>query len=267
MAKVFSGSLGYHQGGLDLIRPVGGELWCLLIKRVTWDSQECGLLQCSPALNASQGITANPDISGIGVRTAIYTQAVLSLVHPLVAGYDGKIDDFEMQGLATVYLGILLPGCALLLSAIIQARTFGLSAYHAMIVLFLSWINNISALTFFGYIFGDGLYSHQYRQLEESGRRNNRQHEVTELDHEWVEAVDLEKWQVLEKVEKRLDRLKSDKNGTKPTSLNRDLWELEIQQWSLWRKKKITLMLLPNEADGLEFERQWEEDWENNKKK
>jgi len=98
--------------------------------------------QCSPIFNASQGITANPDISGIGVRTAIYIQAVLSVIHPLVAGYDGKIDDFEMQSLATVYLGILLPGCALLISAIIQARTFGLSAYHAMIVLFLSWINN-----------------------------------------------------------------------------------------------------------------------------
>jgi len=225
------------------------------------------LLQCLPALNASQGITANPDISGIGVRTAIYIQAALSLVHPLIAGYDGKIDDFELQSLATVYLGILLPGCALVLSAIIQARTFGLSAYHAMIVLFLSWINNTSALTFFTYILGDGVYSRQYQECEESERQSNRRHEVTELDHEWVEAVDLEKWRVLEKVEKMMDRLKSDKNGTKSTSLSREMWELEIQQWSLWRKKKIMSAFLPNEADGLEFQRRWEEDWENNKRK
>ena len=224
-------------------------------------------LQCSPALNASQGITANPDISGIGVRTAIYTQAVLSLVHPLVAGYDGKIDDFEMKSLATVYLGILLPGCALLLSAIIQAKTFGLSAYHAMIVLFLSWINNTSALTFFAYILGDHMHARWYQKLEGLERRYNRRHEVSELDREWVEAVDLGKWRVLEKVEKMLDRLKSDRNGTKSTSLNREVWELEIQQWSLWRKKNIMTMILPNQRDSLEFQRQWEEDWENNKRK
>ena len=221
--------------------------------------------QCSPALNASQGIIANPDISGIGVRTAIYVQAVLSLVHPLVAGYDGRIDDFEMQSLATVYLGILLPGCALVLSALIQAKTFGLSAYHAMIVLFLSWINNTSALTFFAYILVDQLYTRRYRELEQLRRRNNREQEVTELDREWVEAVDLGKWGVLEKVEKMLDRLKSDKNGTKSTSLNRDVWELEIQQWSLWRKNKIMTKFLPNRRDRLEFQRRWEKEWEFNK--
>ena len=224
-------------------------------------------LQCSPALNSSQGITANPDISGIGVRTAIYIQAVLSLAHPIVAGYDGKIDDFELKSLATVYLGILLPGCALILSAIIQAKTFGLSAYHAMIVLFLSLINNTSALTFFAYILGDQIYARQYQRIKELVSRKNRQHEVSVLDREWVEAVDLGKWRVLEKVEKRLDRLKSDKNGTKSTSLNRDLWELEIQQWTLWRKKKIIAMISPNQRDNLEFQRRWEEEWANNKRK
>ena len=222
--------------------------------------------QCSPSLNASQGITANPDISGIGVRTAIYTQAVISLFHPLIAGYDGKIDDFEIKSLATVYLGILLPGCALLLSAIVQARTFGLSAYHAMIVLFLSWINNTSALTFFAYILGDYAYVRGYQLFKGAERQENRQHEVTELDSEWAEADDVGKWRVLEKVEKMLDRLKSDKNGTKSTSLDRDVWDLEIQQWSLWRKRKIMTMILPNEGDSLEFQRRWEKEWENNKR-
>ena len=136
-------------------------------------------LQCSPALNASQGITANPDISGIGIRTAIYIQVVISLIHPLIAGYHGKIDDFEMQSLATVYLSILLPGCALFISAIIQAKTFGLLSYHAMIVLFLSWINNTSAMTLFAYILGNQTYIPKSRLHEEIGRRNNRQREVT----------------------------------------------------------------------------------------
>jgi len=155
----------------------------------------------------------------------------------------------------------------LVLLAIIQARTFGLSAYHTMIVLFLSWINKISALTFFAYMLGNQTYSHQYQKLEEMRKRTNRQHKVIELECEWGKTDDLGKWCLLEKVEEILDRLKSDKNGTKSTSLNRDLWEVEIQQWSLWWKKKIMTVFLPNEVDGLEFQRWWEEDWENNKRK
>jgi len=220
--------------------------------------------QCSPALNASQGITANADISGIGVRTAVYTQVVISLIHPLIAGYDGKIDDFEMRSLSAVYLGILLPGCALLLSAIVQAKTFGLSAYHAMIVLFLSWINNTSAFTFFAYILVNYIHGDQCRK--EMTRRNNREQEITELDRKWAEAPNPEKWGILEKVEKILDALKLDKNGTKSTSLNRGIWELEIQQWSLWRKKKIMAMFPPNQGDSLGFQRRWEKEWEDNKR-
>jgi len=96
-----------------------------------------------------KGIEPNPDISGIGVRVAIYAQAVLTLIQPILAGLDGYISEDELTGLHELYLGILLPGCALLFSAIIQDRTFGLSVYHATIVLNLSWINNTSALIFF----------------------------------------------------------------------------------------------------------------------
>ncbi|KAF9479842.1 hypothetical protein BDN70DRAFT_878382 [Pholiota conissans] len=95
------------------------------------------------------GIEPNPDISGVGVRTAIYAQAILTLVQPILAILDGYISEDELIGLHELYLGILLPGCALLFSALIQDRTFGLSAYHATIVLYLSWINNTSAMIFF----------------------------------------------------------------------------------------------------------------------
>jgi len=122
-------------------------------------------------------------------------------------------------------------------------------------------------MTFFGYIIGDQIHARPYQHLEEMGRRNNRQHEATELDREWGEADDLGKWRVLEKVEKMLDRLKSDKNGTKSTSLNRDTWELEIEQWSLWRKKKIMTIFLSDQRDNMEFQRRWEKEWENNRRK
>jgi hypothetical protein len=94
-------------------------------------------------------IDPNPDISGIGVRTAIYAQAILTLVQPVLAALDKFISEEELASLHMLYLGILMPGCALLLSAVIQTSTSGLSVYHAIIVLNLSWINNTSALIFF----------------------------------------------------------------------------------------------------------------------
>jgi hypothetical protein len=102
-----------------------------------------------PSACNDTGIAPNPDISGIGVRAAIYAQAVLTLVQPILASVDGHISEKELIGLHRLYLGILLPGCALLVSAIIQATTLGLSVYHAIVVLQLSWINNTSALIFF----------------------------------------------------------------------------------------------------------------------
>ena len=102
-----------------------------------------------PSACNDTGIVPNPDISGIGVRAAIYAQAVLTLVQPILASIDDHISEKELIGLHRLYLGILLPGCALLISAIIQATTHGLSVYHAILVLNLSWINNTSALIFF----------------------------------------------------------------------------------------------------------------------
>lgn len=46
--------------------------------------------------------------------------------------------------LEVIYPNLLL-GCALIVSATVQARTFGLSIYHALIVLNLSWIIILSA--------------------------------------------------------------------------------------------------------------------------
>ncbi|RXW15311.1 hypothetical protein EST38_g10552 [Candolleomyces aberdarensis] len=99
--------------------------------------------------NCTQSIDPNPDISGIGVRVAIYAQAILTLVQPVLAALDKYISEEELASLHILYLGILIPGCALLLSAVIQTSRDGLSVYHAIIVLNLSWINNTSALIFF----------------------------------------------------------------------------------------------------------------------
>ncbi|KAJ2922397.1 hypothetical protein H1R20_g14692, partial [Candolleomyces eurysporus] len=103
--------------------------------------------------NCTLPIDPNPDISGIGVRVAIYAQAILTLVQPVLAALDKYISEEELASLHMLYLGILMPGCALLLCAVIQTLTDGLSVYHAIIVLNLSWINNTSALIFFQFAF------------------------------------------------------------------------------------------------------------------
>ena len=95
---------------------------------------------------------SNTDIAGIGVRIATYAQAILTLAQPLVAGSDGWIDTAELKDLFSIYLNILLPASALIFAAIIQAKTFGLSAYHVIVVLYLGWINNTTALVFFAFV-------------------------------------------------------------------------------------------------------------------
>src|SRR5262249_21631630 len=53
----------------------------------------------------------------------------------------------EADSLETIAANIFLTACALLVSAFVQAATYGMSVYHAIIVLNLSWINNMGAFT------------------------------------------------------------------------------------------------------------------------
>ena len=108
----------------------------------------------SPSLTPC--IQPNPDISGIGVRASIYAQAFLSLVSLLIFVIDGKITFEEGLAINDILVTNELTASALLLSAIIQARTYGLSLYHANIVLILSWISFVP--TYFTGILGDAVH-------------------------------------------------------------------------------------------------------------
>ncbi|KAH8798478.1 hypothetical protein DL96DRAFT_1443785, partial [Flagelloscypha sp. PMI_526] len=83
-----------------------------------------------------------PDVSGIGVRTAIYVQNLLSFVPAFYALFDGTVSFDELDSIETQAMTILITALALLLSAIIEAVTQDLSAVHAAIILNLSWMNN-----------------------------------------------------------------------------------------------------------------------------
>ncbi|KAF9525296.1 hypothetical protein CPB83DRAFT_558160, partial [Crepidotus variabilis] len=99
--------------------------------------------------DAGRCILANPDISGIGVRTAIYAQNLLSFGPAIWALWDGKVSVGELDSVETQSMTILITAFAILVSAIVQALTLGLSNFHVSIILDLSWMNNTSTFIYF----------------------------------------------------------------------------------------------------------------------
>ncbi|KAF9461082.1 hypothetical protein BDZ94DRAFT_1168432, partial [Collybia nuda] len=87
-------------------------------------------------------LPANPDVSGIGVRAAIYTQNLLSFVPAFYALADGKVTIDELDSIEVQSSTILITALAILVSAIIEGLTNKLSNVHAAIILNLSWMNN-----------------------------------------------------------------------------------------------------------------------------
>ncbi|KAG6895173.1 hypothetical protein C0992_002798, partial [Termitomyces sp. T32_za158] len=94
-------------------------------------------------------ISANPDVSGIGVRTAIYAQNLLSFVPAIWILKDGLITPTELDELEQQSTTILITAFAILISTAIQAHSHGISDYHASIVLDLSWMNNTNLFIYF----------------------------------------------------------------------------------------------------------------------
>jgi hypothetical protein len=95
-------------------------------------------------------IPANPDIAGIGVRVAIYVQNFLSFVPAFYALMnDRRVDEQELRTTRNISITILVTAFSILISAIVQARSYGLSAFHASIILNLSWMNNTNTFIYF----------------------------------------------------------------------------------------------------------------------
>lgn len=94
-------------------------------------------------------IPSNPDVSGIGVRIAIYLQNLLCFIPALWAIWDGKVSDYELESAETHATTNPVLAFAILISCIFQALARGLSNYHTSIVLSLSWMNNTNAFIYF----------------------------------------------------------------------------------------------------------------------
>jgi hypothetical protein len=117
-------------------------------------------------------IPANPDISGIGVRAAIYAQNFLCFV-PVVAHLrDGKVSAEEMKGVKNQSIGMLAIAFTILISTIIQAKIFvegqSITSFHAAVILDLSWMNNTSTWIWFL------LYAHHLSKADEEQGRDQK---------------------------------------------------------------------------------------------
>ncbi|KAJ7750498.1 hypothetical protein B0H14DRAFT_3166893 [Mycena olivaceomarginata] len=77
-------------------------------------------------------IPSDPDISGIGVRAAIYIQNLLSFAPAIWALWDGRVTEYELESVEKQSTTILLTAFAVLISAMVEARTVGLSNFHAI---------------------------------------------------------------------------------------------------------------------------------------
>ncbi|KAH0586530.1 hypothetical protein H2248_007757 [Termitomyces sp. 'cryptogamus'] len=128
-------------------------------------------------------IISNPDISGIGVRVAIYIQNLLSFVPAYTVLSDGNVSLKELERLEGQSTTILITALAILISTVIQAhRENGITNYHASIVLNLSWMNNTNL---FIYLF---LYVFRRANLPEQ-RRNQEDKFLDDLDHPLMSRV------------------------------------------------------------------------------
>ncbi|KAJ7716921.1 hypothetical protein B0H16DRAFT_1434092, partial [Mycena metata] len=98
-------------------------------------------------------ITANPDISGIGVRAAIYAQNLLCFMPVWAYLRDGAVSLDEMKGVKDQSIGMLVIAFAILISTIVQATTAAdgqpITGFHVAVILDLSWMNNTSTWIWF----------------------------------------------------------------------------------------------------------------------
>jgi hypothetical protein len=102
-------------------------------------------------MNTDKCIPANPDISGIGVRAAIYTQNLLCFLPVILYLRDGKISVDELAGIQDQSTGMLAIAFAILITtaSLAAGPNPTVSNFHAAIILNLSWMNNTSTWIWF----------------------------------------------------------------------------------------------------------------------
>jgi hypothetical protein len=135
----------------------------------------------------SNCIPANPDISGIGVRTAIYAQSLLCFA-PVVANFwDGNVSIDEMRGVKDQSIGMLTIAFAILISCVIEATgtVRSVTSFHAAVILDLSWMNNTSTWIWFL------VYAHHLTKphKEKEGNSSGEKKPIPAIWSSWTDAL------------------------------------------------------------------------------
>ncbi|KAJ6470298.1 hypothetical protein DFH09DRAFT_954861 [Mycena vulgaris] len=98
-------------------------------------------------MSSSICLLADLDISGIGVRIAIYMQNLLSFIPAVRSLWDRKVSTAELASVETQSTKILITTFAILITAMGEAQT--VSSFHASTVLSLSGMNNTNTFIYF----------------------------------------------------------------------------------------------------------------------
>ena len=94
-------------------------------------------------------IKSNADIAGVGARTSVYGQNLLCFTPAVWAIADGKVTQYELESMENLSTTNLVVAFGILISSFVQARTLGLTNFHASIVLSMSWMNNTNVFIYF----------------------------------------------------------------------------------------------------------------------
>ncbi|KAJ7707228.1 ankyrin repeat-containing domain protein [Mycena metata] len=159
-------------------------------------------------------IPSNPDVSGVGVRAAIYAQNLICFLPVIIYLWDRNISRDELKGIKDQSIGMLAVAFAILLTTIILAKDAGgdqqITSYHAAVVLDLSWMNNTSTWIWFI------LYVHH---------RSTHNDQPTGANwSEWHHAL-------LEPLREFLGRTKRAGTSTPETSIVKRIWHIAQHIW------------------------------------
>ncbi|KAJ7869470.1 hypothetical protein B0H14DRAFT_2439153, partial [Mycena olivaceomarginata] len=134
-------------------------------------------------------IPANPDISGIGVRAAIYAQNLLCFAPVVAHLWDGNVSADEMRGVKDQSIRMLATAFAILISTIIGTANVRsrqiVTSFHAAVILDLSWMNNTSTWIWFL------LYAHHLTKPSEKkeGNSNEERKPIPAIWSAWTNVL------------------------------------------------------------------------------
>ena len=120
----------------------------------------------------------DPDITGIGVTIAVFVQAFFNIVASAFAAHDGNIDEDEAKKISGLSRESFILAAGLVITSFIRLCQKNLSAYHALMVLQMTWALEGPLLTSY---FPVDLIIEYYRKEERPKEERSKEEQPNEL--------------------------------------------------------------------------------------